>query len=152
MSDGGIALVLIALAVAAMVGWMSARVAGLPANTPERLVGELRLAQLAALVLCLVSGASAGLAVAQLSVPGAGITLALAAGFLLVASNAILRDPHDALTMLAVAFLAHAIVDILHRPGWLPELIVPGWYARDCATLNVVLAALCYVPVFRRRP
>ncbi len=151
MSDGGIALALATLALAAHVAWMSARVAGLPANTPERLVGELRLAQLAALVLCLVAGAGGGLAVAQVQVPGAGITLALAAGFLLVASNAILREPHDALTLLAVAFLAHAVVDILHRPGWLPELIVPGWYARDCATLNVVLAALCYLPVFRRR-
>ena len=151
MSDGGIALVLTALALTSLIGWLSARVAGSPANSPERLVGELRLAQLAALVLCLVAGAGGGMAVAQLSVPGAGITLALSAGFLLVASNAILRDPHDALTMLAAAFLAHAIVDILHRPGWLPELIIPSWYARDCATLNVVLAALCYLPVFRRR-
>lgn len=151
MSDGGIALALTALALTALVGWMSARVAGLPTDRPERLVGELRLAQLAALVMCLIAGASGGMAVAQLAVPGAGITIALSAGFLLVASNAILRDPHDALTMLAVAFLAHAIVDILHRPGWLPELIIPGWYARDCATTNVVLAALCYVPVFRRK-
>jgi hypothetical protein len=152
VTDGTIALTLTALALATMVGWMSARVARLPAGSPERLVGELRLAQQAALVLCLVAGAGGGLAIAQLSVPGAGITLALAAGFLLVAANAILREPHEALTMLAGAFLAHAIVDILHRPGWLPELIVPGWYARDCATLNVVLAAACYFPVFRRRP
>lgn len=152
MSDGGIALALTTLALAALMAWMSARVVALPANTPQRLVGELRLAQLAGLVLCLVAGAAGGMAIAQLAVPGAGITLALAAGFLLVASNAILRDPHEALTLLAVAFLAHAIVDILHRPGWLPELIIPGWYARDCATFNVLLAALCYVPVFRRKP
>lgn len=152
MSDGGIALTLATLALAGHVGWMSARVTSLPDNTPERLVGELRLAQLAALVLCLIAGAGGGLAIAQLQVPGAGMTLAFAAGFLLIASNAILREPHEALTMLALAFLVHAVVDILHRPGWLPELIIPGWYARDCATLNVVLAALCYVPVFRRRP
>jgi hypothetical protein len=152
VSDGGIALTLATLAIAAHVGWMSARVTSLPANAPERLVGELRLAQLAGLVLCLVAGASAGLAIAQWQVPGAGMTLALAAGFLLITTNAILREPHDALTMLAVAFLAHAVVLILHRPGWLPELIIPGWYARDCATLCVVIAALCYLPVFRRRP
>jgi hypothetical protein len=151
MTDGGIALALAAFGLTALIGWMSARLITVPANTPERLVGELRLAQLAALVLCLVSGAGAGMAIAQLPVPGAGITLALAAGFLLVASNAILRDPHDALTMLAIAFLAHAIVDVLHRPGWLPELIIPGWYARDCAILNVVIALLCYLPVFRRK-
>lgn len=152
MSDGGIALALAAIGLATLVGWTSARVTSLPVRTPERLVGELRLAQLAALVLCLVSGAGAGMAIAQLSVPGAGLTLALAAGFLLVAWNAILRDPHDALTMLAIAFLAHAIVDVFHRPGWLPELIIPAWYARDCAVLNVVIAVLCYLPLLRRKP
>jgi hypothetical protein len=152
VSDGGIALALVAVALTGQVGWMTARLLRLPASSPERLVGELRLAQVAALMLLLIAGATAGLAIAQLTVPGAGLTLVLSVCFLLVAASAILREPHEALTWLALAFLAHAVLDVAHRPGWLPAAILPGWFARDCATLNVILAALCYVPVFRRRP
>jgi hypothetical protein len=54
------------------------------------------------------------------------------------------------LTILALAFAAHAVVDIAHRPGLLPDGIAPRWYAVGCAILDVYIGALCYLPILRR--
>ena len=54
------------------------------------------------------------------------------------------------LIVLALAFGAHAVVDILHRPGALPVGVVPQWYLVGCAVYNVALGALCYLPLLRR--
>jgi hypothetical protein len=134
----------------AMIGWMSARALRLPAADPNRLVAELRLAQLAAVVLSFVAAAYVGLASAQPAVRGGGLDVAIALGFMIVAVTAPLRDPHEALGLLALAFVAHAVGDVLHRPGWLPDGLVPGWYAAGCAAQNALAAALCYLPVLRR--
>jgi hypothetical protein len=134
----------------AMIGWLSVRAVRLPPADPNRLVAELRLAQLAAVVLAFVAAAYVGLAAAQPAVRGGGLEVALALGFLIVAVTAPLRDPHEALGLLALAFLAHAVGDVLHRPGWLPDGLVPGWYAAGCAVQNAAAAALCYWPVLRR--
>lgn len=151
MSDGAIALALSAVALVAPLAWRLAGLLREPWDSPQRVVGELRLAQMAAMVLVFVAGAHAGLAVARLDLPGAGLEIALAVGFLVLASTAVLRDPPEALAWLALAFLGHAVLDVLHRPGLLPEQLVPGWFARDCATLSAVVAALCYLAVRRRR-
>jgi hypothetical protein len=54
------------------------------------------------------------------------------------------------LTIIALAFAAHAIVDVAHRPGLLPEGLAPRWYAVGCAVYDVVIGAVCYLPVLRR--
>jgi hypothetical protein len=149
--DGVIGLALSAIALLVPVAWTAWRVAREPADSPARLVGQLRLAQQAALVLVFLAAVHAGMAILQLDTLGAGLELALAVGFLVLASTTMLREPPEALTWLALALLAHAALDVLHRPGLLPPALVPGWYARDCATFSVLLAALCYLPLRRRR-
>ena len=132
------------------VAWQSMRTAAVPTASPERLVAELRLAQLAALLLALSAGANVGFAAANESQPGVGFDIALALGFFTVAAATMVRDPRQALTILALAFAAHAIVDIAHRPGWLPDGIAPRWYAVGCAVYDLFIGALCYFPILRR--
>jgi len=149
-SEAARTLFLAALVLLGMVAWLSARALRLPAASPDRLVAELRLAQLAAIVLAFAAGAWPGLAAAHEAMPGVGLDVAIALGFLVVAVTAPLRDPHEALTILALAFAAHAGADLLHRPGLLPEAIAPRWFAAGCAVHNVVAGVLCYVPLLRR--
>ena len=131
--------------------WFAIRTALIPASSPERLVAELRLGQVAALVLALSAGAYVGLAVVHEAQPGVGFDVALALGFFVVAAVTLVKDPRHALTMLALAFAAHAMLDIGHRPGWiLPEGIAPRWYSLGCAVFDVYIGALCYVPILRR--
>ena len=130
--------------------WQAIRTAAIPAASPERLVAELRLAQMAALLLTLTAGAYIGFAVVRENEPGVGLDIALAVGFLLVAAVTMLRDPRQALTIVALAFAAHAVIDVAHRPGLLPEALAPRWYAVGCAVYDVFMAVVCYLPVLRR--
>lgn len=132
------------------VAWQAIRTASIPTTSPERLIAELRLAQIAALLLTLSAGAYIGFAVAREHDPGVGLDVALSVGFLLVAAVTMLRDPRQALTIVALAFAAHAVLDIAHRPGLLPDGLTPRWYAIGCAVYDVFLGAVCYLPVLRR--
>lgn len=132
------------------VAWQAIRTAAIPTASPERLIAELRLAQIAALLLTLSAGAYIGFAVVHENDPGVGLDIALAVGFLLVAALTMLRDPRQALTIVALAFAAHAVVDIAHRPGLLPDGLTPRWFAIGCAVYDVFLGAVCYLPVLRR--
>ena len=49
-----------------------------------------------------------------------------------------------ALMTLAIAFVAHALVDIAHRPGWLSPAIAPQRFIAGCAAYDVYVAALCF--------
>src|SRR5262245_7083026 len=133
-----------------MIAWMATRALRQAPATPPRLIAELRLAQVSAVVLALTAGAYVGLAAAHDAVPGAGLDVAFAVGFLVVAVLAPLRDSHEALLALALAFAAHAVIDVLHRPDLLAEALVPRWFVIGCAIHNVLAGALCYAPVFRR--
>jgi hypothetical protein len=137
-------------ALGAGFAWQSIRTAAIPPASPERLVAELRLAQIAALLLTLSAGAYIGFAVVRENEPGVGIDIALAVGFLVVAAVTMLRDPRQALTIVALAFAAHAVIDVGHRPGLLPEALAPRWYAVGCAVYDVFMGAVCYLPVLRR--
>jgi hypothetical protein len=132
------------------LGWYAFRTAAVPTSSPDRLVAELRLAQFAALLLSMTAGAYIGFAVTRETQPGVGLDVALAVGFLVVAATTLVRDPRQALTILALAFAAHAVVDIAHRPGLLPEGIAPRWYLISCAVYDVCIGALCYLPILRR--
>lgn len=137
-------------ALGAGLAWQAIRTAAIPAASPERLIAELRLAQMAALLLTLSAGAYVGFAVGRENEPGVGFDIALAVCFLLVAAVTMLRDPRQALTIVALAFAAHAVVDIGHRPGLLPDGLAPRWYAVGCAVYDVFIGAVCYLPVLRR--
>jgi len=130
--------------------WQSIRTSAVPASSPDRLIAELRLAQFAALILTLTAGAYIGFAVVHENQPGVGLDVAFAVGFLLVAAVTMVRDPRQGLTILALAFAGHAIVDVLHRPGLLPPDLAPRWYSIGCAVYDVYLGALCYLPMLRR--
>jgi len=131
--------------------WQAIQAARVPVNSPDRLVNELRLAQLAGLLLVMSAGAYIGLAVAHEARPGVGFDVALAVGFFVVGAATLVRDPRQALTILALAFAAHAILDVAHRPGWLlPDGVAPRWYSIGCAVYDVYIGALCYLPMLRR--
>lgn len=105
---------------------------------------------MAALLLTLTAGAYIGFAVVRENQPGVGLDIALAIGFLVAAGFTMLRDPRQALTIVAVAFAAHALVDVAHRPGLLPDALAPRWYSVSCAIYDVYIGALCYLPILRR--
>lgn len=149
MSEALRTILVAALAIAAVASWQSLRTAAIPATSPERLVAELRLAQFAALLLTLTAGAYIGFAAAREHQPGVGLDIALAIGFLVVAGVTLLRDPRQALTIVALAFAAHAVLDVLHRPGILPDGLAPRWYAVGCALFDVYIGAVCYFPILR---
>jgi hypothetical protein len=136
--------------LAAGFTWLAARTAALPTSTPQRLIDELRLAQLAALLLTLTAGAYIGFAVVHEHEPGVGLDIALTIGFLVAAGISMIKEPRQALTIVALAFVSHAVLDIAHRPGLLPEGLAPRWYAVACAIYDVYIGALCYLPVLRR--
>ena len=138
------------VALGAGLTWQAVRTALVPISSPERLVSELRLAQVAALLLVLSAGAYIGFAVANEAQPGVGFDVAFAIGFFVLAAWTLVRDPRQALTVLALGFAAHAIVDVAHQPGWLPAGIAPRWYAISCAVYDLYLGALCYLPILRR--
>jgi hypothetical protein len=137
-------------ALAAGFTWQAVKTARIPVSSPERLVAELRLAQIAALLLALVGGAYIGFAAGHEQQPGVGADIAIGIGFFLVAATTLIRDPRQALTILALAFAAHAVVDVAHRPGLLPEAVAPRWYSIGCAVFDVYIGALCYLPILRR--
>jgi hypothetical protein len=150
LSEGLRTTLIAFVALAAGFTWQAVRTALIPVSSPERLVAELRLAQIAALLLSLVGGAYIGFALSHELQPGVGADIAIAVGFFLIAATTLTRDPRQALTILALAFAAHAIVDVAHRPGLLPEGIAPRWYAVGCAVYDVYIGALCYLPILRR--
>jgi hypothetical protein len=149
-SEASRALLLVAIALLGSMIWMTQRTLRIPLSAPDRLVAELRLAQFAAVLLALVAGASLGLAAANETRPGIAIEAALALAFFSVSTIAPLRDPREALTLLALAFGAHALADISHRPGLLPDHLAPSWFTIGCALHNFCIGVLCYLPVLRR--
>jgi hypothetical protein len=136
--------------LAAGLTWHAIRTSLIPPTSPDRLVAELRLAQFAALLLAMTAGVYIGFAVSFENNSGVGFDVAFAVGFLVVAATTLVRDPRQALTILALAFAVHAVVDIAHRPGLLPDGIAPRWYLIGCAIYDVYIGALCYFPILRR--
>lgn len=150
MSEASRTLLIAGVALAAGFTWQGVRTMVIPVASPDRLVAELRLAQIAALLLATTAGAYIGFAVTHESQAGSGLDVAIAVGFFLVAAATLVRDPRQALTIVALAFAAHAVVDIAHQPGGLPEGVAPRWYAVGCAIFDVYIGAVAYLPILRR--
>jgi hypothetical protein len=110
----------------------------------DRLIGELRLAQWMAVLLAGVSGITLGLALARPAVPLANVDAAVSIVFIGLAGIVLQRDPRDGLLLASIGFLLHALVDIAHRPGWLPTDLAPRWFTVGCAVYNIYLAAWCF--------
>ena len=150
MSEGFRTLLVAAVAFGAGFSYQSFKTAAIPISSPERLIAELRLAQIAALLLTLSAGAYLGFAAASEVVTGVGLDIALSVGLFVLAAYTLTCDPRQALTLLALGFATHAVIDIAHRPGALPEGIAPNWYTVGCASYDVLIGALCYFPILRR--
>jgi hypothetical protein len=116
---------------------------------PARLVGQLRLAQCAAVLLAAVGGIPAGLGIAESAVPNAHLDVTIGIGFVVLAALVLQREPRQALLLAAIGFLVHALLDLAHRPGWLPPDLAPRWCWIGSASYDVCMAAICYVA--RRR-
>lgn len=138
-----------ALTLATIVAF-TLRALAAPATSPDRLVAELRLAQVGALVLTLMAGVSLGLAVGHAPRPDLSVEVALGGMLFLVAAIALFQDPRQALTLVALGFAAHAVTDVMHRPGLLPADVAPQWYFVGSACLDAVVGALCYLPLLKR--
>jgi hypothetical protein len=67
-----------------------------------------------------------------------------------VAGFTLVRDPRQGLTIVALGFAAHALVDIAHQPGILADGIAPRWYVVGCAVFDVYIGAVAYLPMLRR--
>jgi hypothetical protein len=120
------------------------RVAAIDPTQPQRLIGELRLAQLVAILLAVTGGAWLGLAVAARGEPLAALDITASIAAAVVAAIALVSEPRQALGVLSAAFMAHALIDVAHRPGWLAPGLAPRWFVVACAAYDVYLAALCY--------
>ena len=120
-----------------------------PGRAPhEYLIDQLRLSQVAALLLATTGAVGIGLAVAAAGNQWA--SLEATAGLIAVmASLIVLRsEPPNALLIVAVLFLLQAIFDWAHRPGLLSAQFVPHWWSMGCAIYDAYLAALCLLARF----
>ncbi|MEZ5319894.1 MAG: hypothetical protein R2752_21000 [Vicinamibacterales bacterium] len=149
MTDTGRVLLTAAILAGSAIGVFAWRVTRLDPAEAERLVGELRLAQMAAVVLAAVGAILIGLAASATQVPGAHLDATLGVAFVVAAGFVLRRHPHEALLAAAIGFLAHALVMLAHRPGLLPPDLLPRWFAIALATCDVYLAAVCWAA--RRR-
>jgi len=116
---------------------------------PARLIGELRFAHWMSVTLAAVGGAWLGVAAARSAQGPIGVDLVIAVALVVLAAWTLQRETRQALTVLCLAFLAHAIFDIAHRPGGLAADLAPRWFTLGCAAFNLLLSALCF-PVIRR--
>lgn len=111
----------------------------------ERIVGELRAANAAALLLAATGASTLGFALTNAAAPTAALEVAVALVFVGVAGAMFFREPREALWLAAVAFLAHALLDLAHRPGWLSIDLFPRAYLIGCAVYDGCLAGLCFL-------
>lgn len=116
---------------------------------PARRIGELRAATAAALVLGATGATAVGFGVAQPTAATAALEIALGLLFVGTAGWMSLRDPHDALLIASLAFLAHAALDLAHRPGWLSTDLVPHRFLIAAAVYDASIATLCFVARWR---
>jgi hypothetical protein len=137
-------LLLAAVLSALAVGTFAWRVTRIDPSQPERLIGELRVAQWAAILLAAAGAVPIGIATAATSVALGGADVAAGVIFVGMAGLVLQRDPREGLSVLVGAFLAHAVITLAHRPGWLPVELMSRRLAAGVATYDVCIAAFCY--------
>ena len=88
-----VALAALAALMLATIVSFAVRALAAPATSPDRLVAELRLAQMASLVLALTAGVSVGLAIGHGPRPDLSMEVALGGMLFVVAAVAPFRTP-----------------------------------------------------------
>ena len=142
---GTVGLVLVAVALSGLtLGGYAWRLTRIDPALPDRLIGELRLAQLGAVVLAVTAGSWIGLAISANPDPLANVDVTLGLGYVVLAVIVLQLDPRQALLTLALAFVLHALIDIAHRPGWLSATLAPRPFIVGCAAYDVYVAAICF--------
>ena len=125
--------------------WVFAlRLRRLDAIDPARVIGELRLAQLAAVLLAALGGVPIGLAVAGSAIPLAHLDATFGVATVVLAGFVLYREPPQALRLASAGFIAHALLQLVHRPGWLSADIAPLWHFAGSATYDLGMAAICF--------
>ena len=120
------------------------RLGRLDPSEPARLIGELRFSQWMALTLASVGGAWLGVTAVHAPVGFGAVEVTIAVMTILFAGWTLQRETRQSLALLCAAFLVHALIDVAHRPGWLPDGIAPRWFTIGSAAFDVYMAALCF--------
>ena len=144
MTDTARVLLTAAVLSASAAAVFAARVRRTDPAQPARLIGELRLAQWAAVIQAAIGAVPIGAAVVRPDLPTAHLDATLGVLFVLPAAVILLREPRQALLIAAGGFLLQALVGLAHRPGWLWPDPAPPWFTVGVATYRVCLAAICY--------
>ena len=144
MAETALVLAIGAVLSASGVGLLGWRVVHTDPGAPERMIGELRLAQVAAILLAAVGAISIGLAIAAPPLSRTHLDASLGAAFPMLAVLILLREPRDALLLAAGGFVLHACFDLLHRPGLLRPDIAPRWFWIASPLYDLFVGGLCY--------
>ena len=115
------------------------------ADSPGRVIGELRAANAAALLLASTGASTIGFTIANAAAATAALEMAFAIVFVVAAGAMFFREPREALWLAALGFLAHALLDLAHRPGGLSVDLIPRWYLIGCAVYDGCLAGICFL-------
>ena len=111
---------------------------------PDRVVGELRLARWAGILVAAIGGIWIGLSTSRPDLAMAHVDASLGVVFVGLGGIVLQREPRDGLLLASGLFLVHALLNIAHRPGWLPSEVAPHWFTVGCAMYDVYLAGLCF--------
>lgn len=144
MSDSARVLLTAAVLSVSALAAFAWRVARIDVSQPERLMGELRLAQWAAVLLATAGAMPMGLAVAGSALETAHVDAAFGFGYVLFAGLILQREPRSALLFAIGGFASHALLDISHRPGGLSPDLAPQWFMIGSASYDLAIAAICY--------
>lgn len=132
---------LLSAAAVTMISWQRART---DPQLPDRLIGELRLARWAGILIAAVGATSVGLATARPDLPTGHLDVAIGMVFVGLGGIVLQREPREALLLSAGLFVAHALFNLAHRPGWLSTDVAPHWFTAGCAIYDVYLAGVCF--------
>ena len=122
----------------------AARLRRIDPAEPSRVIGELRLAQWAAILLASLGGVPVGMAVAGSAIPLAHLDATLGFAIVVFAGFVLYREPPQALRLASAGFMAHAVIQLGHRPGWLAADLSPLWFTAGSATYDLCMAAICF--------
>lgn len=120
-----------------------------PGRAPhEYLIDQLRLSQVAALLLAATGAVGIGAAVAASGAHAASLETGVGLITVLAGLLVLRSEPPAALVAAALFFLFHGAFDWAHRPGLLSAQFVPHWWSMGCAFYDVYIAALCLLARF----
>ena len=115
-----------------------------PGRAPhEYLIDQLRLSQIAALLLASTGSIGIGVAVAYAGAHGAPSETAVGLTAVLASLLVLRSEPPKALLIAATFFVLHALFDWAHRAGLLSAQFVPWWWSLGCAIYDAYIAVLC---------